>query len=112
MSANGRLAWLSPRLAACVFVAASGVVHFAITVEHSEHAPAPRPFFALRGTPQLGWAAAYWLLPTRFVRTCGFVLSGGMILLWALTRVVAAPFQGVPGPGERAGGPALGPGEA
>ena len=103
MSANGRLAWLSPRLAACVFVAASGVVHFAITVEHSEHAPAHGLFFALLGTLQLGWAAAYWLLPTRFVRTCGFVLSGGMILLWALTRVVAAPFQGFPEPVDTAG---------
>jgi len=103
MSANGRLAWLSPRLAACVFVAASGVVHFAITVEHSEHAPAHGLFFALLGTLQLGWAAAYWLMPTRFVRTSGFVLSGGMILLWALTRVVAAPFQGFPEPVDTAG---------
>ena len=103
MSANGRLAWLSPRLAACVFMAASGVVHFAITVEHSEHAPAHGLFFALLGTLQLGWAAAYWLLPTRFVRTSGFVLSGGMILLWALTRVVAAPFQGFPEPVDTAG---------
>jgi len=103
MSANDRLAWLSPRLAACVFMAASGVVHFAITVEHSEHAPAHGLFFALLGTLQLGWAAAYWLLPTRFTRYCGFVLSGGMILLWALTRVVAAPFQAFPEPVDTAG---------
>src|SRR3970040_1566650 len=103
MSANGRLAWLSTRLAACVFMAAGGVVHFAITVEHSEHAPAHGLFFALLGTLQLGWAAAYWLLPTRFVRTCGFVLSGGMILLWVLTRVVAAPFRGFPEPVDTAG---------
>src|SRR3972149_4818437 len=61
MSANGRLAWLSPRLAACVFMAASGVVHFAITVEHSEHAPAHGLFFALLGTLPLGWAAAPWI---------------------------------------------------
>ena len=103
MSANGRLAWLSPRLAACFFMAASGAVHFAITVEHSEYAPAHGLFFALLGTLQLGWAAAYWLLPTRLVRNCGFVLSGGMILLWALTRVVAAPFQGFPEPVDTAG---------
>jgi hypothetical protein len=103
MGTNGRLDWLSPRLAACVFMAAAGAVHFAIVVEHSEHAPAHGLFFALLGTLQLGWAAAFWLLPTRLVRGFGFVLSGGMILLWALTRLVAAPFQGFPEPLDAAG---------
>jgi len=103
MGTNARLDWLSPRLTACVFMAAAGVVHFSLVVEHSEHAPAHGLFFALLGTLQLGWAAAYWLLPTRRVSLFGFVLSGGMILLWAVTRVVAAPFQAFPEPVDTAG---------
>src|SRR3972149_4745436 len=103
MAGNRRLGWLSPRVAACLFMASRGVVHFAITVEHSEHAPAHGLFFALLGTLQLGWAVAYWLLPTPAVRTCGFILSGGMILLWGLTRLVPAPFQAFPEPVDPAG---------
>lgn len=96
MAGIRRLGWLSPRVAACFFMAASGIVHLAITVEESAHAPAHGLFFALMGTLQLGWVVAYWLLPTRGLRAAGFVLSGGMLLLWGLTRLVAAPFQSFP----------------
>ncbi len=74
----------------------SGVIHLAIATEHSLHAPAHGLFFAALGVIQIGWAAAYWILPRRWIRWAGFVLSGGMIVLWAVTRDLPAPFSGVP----------------
>ncbi len=88
---------------ACTTLALSGLIHLAVTPEHSLHTPAHGLFFALLGTLQIGWAAAYWLLPTRRVRLGGFILSGGMVLLWGLTHVVAAPFQPYPEPVDGAG---------
>jgi hypothetical protein len=80
---------------ACAAMALSGVVHLAITTEHSTHAPAHGLFFAALGVFQIGWAAAYWILPRRWLRWAGVVLSGGMIVLWAVTRSFPAPFHGV-----------------
>jgi len=77
-------------------MALSGVIHLAITTEHSERTPAHALFFAALGVVQIGWAAAYWMLPGRGLRWTGFVLSGGMIVLWAVTRSLPAPFSGTP----------------
>jgi len=77
-------------------MALSGAIHLAITPERSEHAPAHGLFFAALGVVQIGWAAAYWMLPGRWLRWTGFVLSGGMIVLWAVTRSLPAPFSGTP----------------
>jgi len=77
-------------------MALSGVIHLAVTTEHSSHAPAHGLFFATLGVFQIGWAVAYWILPRRWLRWAGFVLSGGMIVLWAVTRYLPAPLQGHP----------------
>ncbi len=74
----------------------SGVIHLAIVTEQSVHAPAHGLFFAALGVVQIGWAAAYWILPRRWLRWAGFVLSGGMIVLWAITRQLPAPFSVLP----------------
>ena len=85
-----------PTTLACATVALSGVIHLGITSEHSLHAPAHGLFFATLGVFQIGWAAAYWIVPRRWLRWAGFVLSGGMIVLWGVTRFLPAPFAGHP----------------
>ena len=77
-------------------LALSGLIHLAITAEHSLHAPAHGLFFAVLGVAQLGWAVAYWLVPSRWLRWSGLALTGGMIVLYALTRGFTAPFQDSP----------------
>ena len=77
-------------------MALSGLIHLAIITGHSLHAPAHALFFAVLGVFQIGWAVAYGVLPRRWLRWAGLVLSGGMIVLWALTRSLPAPFSGLP----------------
>ena len=85
-----------PTTLACATIALSGVIHLGITSQHSLHTPAHGLFFATLGVFQIGWAAAYWILPRRWLRWAGFMLSGGMIVLWAVTRTFPAPFQDQP----------------
>jgi len=80
---------------ASLSIAASGIVHLAVVGEHSLHTPAHGLFFAALGVFQIGWAVAHWLMPRRWLRWAGLVLSGGMVVLWSITRLYPAPFHGV-----------------
>lgn len=75
-------------------VAAAGFIHIAVAPQHYEHAPAHAAFFVLAGIAEIVWAIIFLRRPTEGVYYAGLALTGGLILLWALTRVMPAPFHG------------------
>jgi cytochrome c peroxidase len=73
----------------------SGAAHLLISPEHAAHAPAHGIFFALLGAAQLIWAAWAVYRPALFSPlriSTGTLLSGGVIVLWLLTHILATPF--------------------
>jgi hypothetical protein len=70
----------------------AGVFHLLIGPYHWEHAPAHGIFFVIAGLVQIGWAVAFWRSGSRSLAKIGFVLALALIVLWAITRAVAAPF--------------------
>lgn len=70
----------------------AGVFHLLIVPHHWEHAPAHGIFFVIAGLVQIAWAIAFWRSGSRSLAQVGFVLALGLIVLWGMTRVVAAPF--------------------
>lgn len=83
---------------AIVSLLAAGIVHLLIAPDHMDHAPAHGLFFGFAGLMQIGWAFEFRRAPTRRIVQAGMALSGGMILLWALTQVAGAPFSPAPEP--------------
>ena len=75
---------------AAMFLA--GALHLAIIPHHWAHAPAHGLFFLLSGILQIGWVLAYWRTRSPSLSQAGFVMALALILLWALTRVIRAPF--------------------
>lgn len=76
----------------------AGVVHLVITPYHYAHAPAHGLFFGLLGIVQVVWAGVFWRWPTSALRVGGLTLSGGVVVLWVLTQMVAIPFADQPEP--------------
>jgi hypothetical protein len=79
---------------ATIAVAAAGILHIAVAPQHYQHAPAHAIFFVVAGIAEIVWALIFLRRPTQQVYYVGLALTGGLILLWALTRVVPAPFHG------------------
>lgn len=79
---------------ATLAVAAAGIIHIAVAPQHYEHAPAHAIFFVLAGIAEIIWAIVFLRRPTQSVYYVGLALTGGLIVLWALTRVMPAPFHG------------------
>lgn len=79
-------------------LALAGVIHLVIAPEHYAHAPAHGVFFALAGIAEILWALAFWRRPTPRRYHLGLALAGGLIVLWAITRVLPAPFGHGPEP--------------
>lgn len=79
---------------ATIAVASAGILHIAVAPQHYEHAPAHAIFFVVAGIAEIAWALIFLRRPTQQVYYAGLALTGGLILLWALTRVVPAPFHG------------------
>lgn len=77
---------------ATLLMAFAGVLHLVIAPIHSAHAPAHGLFFVLTGIVQLVWAIAVWRRPSMWLYDAGIFLAGGLVVLWALTRFVPAPF--------------------
>lgn len=70
----------------------AGAFHLLIVRDHWEHAPAHGILFVIAGLVQIVWAAAFWRSGSRSLARVGFVLALGLIVLWGITRAVAAPF--------------------
>jgi hypothetical protein len=77
-----------------IAVAASGLIHLWIAPEHYGHAPVHGIFFVAAGIGQLAWAYLFYKKPTAQLYYAGLVLTGGLTVLWALTRVSTQPFHG------------------
>ena len=72
-------------------------LHFVLLAPvHCAHAPAHGIFFALAGVAELLWAAAFWRKPTSRLYYLGLALAGGLLVLWAMTRFLIAPFEHEP----------------
>jgi hypothetical protein len=70
----------------------AGLLHFWLAPLHWEHAPAHGIFFAIAGVAQVMWGALVWRRPTTRLLYAGALLSGWLIVLYALTRWLPAPF--------------------
>lgn len=75
-------------------VAVAGVVHLIVAPEHYAHAPAHGIFFVVVGLAEIAWAIIFLRQPTQQVYYAGLLLTGGLLVLWAVTRIVPAPFHG------------------
>jgi copper(I)-binding protein len=80
-----------------IAIATAGVIHLVLAPVHYAHAPAHAIFFALAGVAELLWAAAFWRKPTSRLYYLGVALAGGLVVLWAMTRFLIAPFEQEPG---------------
>jgi len=79
------------RLAAVLFFV-SGLIHLVIIPHHWAHAPAHGLAMGVIGVVQLIWAVVFWFKPGARLAQAGLALAVIFITLWAITRVLPAPF--------------------
>jgi hypothetical protein len=75
-------------------VALAGIVHLAVAPQHYAHAPAHGIFFLVAGFAEIAWAIIFLRRPTQQGYYAGLLLTGGLLALWAITRLAPAPFHG------------------
>jgi hypothetical protein len=71
----------------------AGFVHAFLAPEHYAHAPAHGLFFAFAAVVEIGWAYLFWRRPDERTYYAGLMIAGGLIVLWAGTRFIPAPFE-------------------
>ena len=71
---------------------AAGIIHLVIIPDHWVHAPAHGLFFLIIGILQIVWGVAVWRNPSERLYFIGVVMAGWLIVLYALTRALPAPF--------------------
>lgn len=76
----------------------AGLLHLLLAPQHMDHL-GHGLFLTLAGVAQVAWGVAFWRKPSTALYNLGIVLAGTLIALWAITRVLPAPF-GHGGPGE------------
>ncbi|MBI4499480.1 MAG: hypothetical protein HY689_16455 [Chloroflexi bacterium] len=81
---------------AVVFIVLAGVLHLFAAPDHLDHA-GHALFLVLAGIAEIAWGIAFWRKPSSTLYGVGIVLAGAFLLLWAITRVVPAPFGHGPG---------------
>jgi len=86
-----------------VAIALAGVIHLGVAPMHYAHAPAHGIFFAVAGIVEILWALAFWRWSSLKLYYTGLALAGGLVILWAITRVLPAPFGHGPEPIEAGG---------
>jgi hypothetical protein len=74
----------------------AGLIHIVIAPQHYAHSPAHGIFFAVAGIAEIAWALAFLRQPTKEMYYAGLALAGGLVLLWAFTRFLPAPFHDDP----------------
>lgn len=89
---TNRIALITIRWIALLAIAGSAGVHLSIVPVQFSHSVAHGSFFLLIGLAQFGWAVAFWRFPAKVWCFIGLGLSGGMVILWALTRLVSVPY--------------------
>ena len=81
---------------AAICVVFAGLVHLLSAPQHLEHV-GHALFLILAGVTEVAWGLAFWRKPSAALYSLGVVVAGAFILLWAITRVVPAPFGHGPG---------------
>ncbi len=76
---------------AAIFIVLAGLAHLLAAPQHLDHV-GHGLFLALAGAAEVGWGIAFWRKPSASLYGLGVVLAGALIALWAMTRVVPAPF--------------------
>ena len=76
-------------------IATAGLGHLFIIPAHASHATAHIILFALLGVAQLVWAFTFWKHTSPKAHLAGFAVSGGPVVLWALT-LLSTPFAPSP----------------
>ena len=80
-------------LIASLAIAFAGIVHAFLAPEHFAHAPAHGLFFAASAVVEIAWAYLFWRRQDEKTYYAGLMIAGGLIILWAATRVLPAPFE-------------------
>jgi drug/metabolite transporter (DMT)-like permease len=75
-----------------VLIGLAGVIHILITPQHWAHAPAHGLLFAVVGVAEMAWAVVVWRHPSATAYRIGMVAAVGLVVLWAITRILPAPF--------------------
>ena len=71
---------------------AAGIIHLWIVPEHLEHALPHGILFLIVGVAQIIWGIAVWRRPSSRLYYVGVLMAGWLIVLYAITRVLPAPF--------------------
>ena len=80
-------------LIASIPIAFAGIVHAFLVPEHFAHAPAHGLFFAASAVVEIAWAYLFWRRQDEKTYYAGLMIAGGLVVLWAATRVLPAPFE-------------------
>ncbi len=84
----------SPLIALASFaVAFAGIVHAFLAPQHFAHASAHGLFFAASAVVEIAWAYIFWRRQDEKTYYAGLMIAGGLVILWAATRVLPAPFE-------------------
>jgi hypothetical protein len=70
----------------------AGMIHFWLAPIHWFHAPAHGIFFIVIGVAQVLWASLVWRQPSTRLYYIGAIMSGWLIVLYAITRWLPSPF--------------------
>ena len=71
----------------------AGIIHLMLVSAHMEHAPAHGLFFLFVGIAQIIWGVKVWQLPSLKLYYIGAITAGWLIILYAVTRLLPAPFS-------------------
>lgn len=77
---------------AALLIALAGLIHLVILPEHWDHAPAHGLLFAIAGLGEIAWGIAAWHRPSAMLFRLGLILAVWLVVLWGITRLIAAPF--------------------
>ncbi|MGB0757335.1 MAG: hypothetical protein ACPGO5_02670 [Patescibacteria group bacterium] len=74
----------------------AGILH--VTLASSQHSAIPPEmvFFILAGLAQVAWAIVFMKKQSDVMYYFGIVINGGLLVVWALTRILPAPFLNEP----------------
>jgi hypothetical protein len=72
---------------------AAGIIHLWLAPIHWFHSPAHGIFFLVIGVAQVLWGNFVWREPSTRLYIIGAVMSGWLIVLYGITRLLPAPFH-------------------
>jgi hypothetical protein len=79
-------------LLSAVMSVLAGIIHFWYAPIHWLHSPAHGAFFLAVAVAQVAWGSLVWRRPSSRLYYIGAILSGWLIVLYAITRWLPSPF--------------------